>query len=141
MTHGDPRWLRPDVDDAVAAVSVLLSLGLFAYTRKAERDPRFVLDLGLVYMVLTAAAIGLLIHWHAVPNDWHVSPMITCIGAVVLMFAAIVPSTPTKTLVAALIAVSMNPLGMLIARAHEHEALFAVANARRILLRDVVGLA
>jgi serine/threonine-protein kinase len=117
MTHGDPRWLRPDVDDAVAVVSVLLSLGLFAYTRKAERDPRFVLDLGLVYMVLTAAAIGLLIHWHPVPNDWHVSPMITWIGAVVLMFAAIVPSTPTKTLVAALIAVSMNPLGMLIARA------------------------
>ncbi|HTK40219.1 MAG TPA: serine/threonine-protein kinase [Gemmatimonadales bacterium] len=117
MTHGDPRWLRPDADDAVAAVSVLLSLGLFAYTRKAERDPRFVLDLGLVYMVLTAAAIGLLIHWHPVPKDWHVSPMITWIGAVVLMFAAIVPSTPTKTLVAALIAVSMNPLGMLIARA------------------------
>ena len=33
------------------------------------------------------------------------------------MFAAIVPSTPAKTLAAGLIAVSMNPLSMLIARA------------------------
>ena len=33
------------------------------------------------------------------------------------MFAAIVPSTPVKTLIAGLIAVSMNPLAMLIARA------------------------
>ena len=33
------------------------------------------------------------------------------------MFAAIVPSTPTKMLVAGVIAVSMNPIGMLIARA------------------------
>jgi hypothetical protein len=33
------------------------------------------------------------------------------------MFAAIVPSTRAKTLVAGLIAVSMNPIGMLIARA------------------------
>ena len=33
------------------------------------------------------------------------------------MFAAIVPNSPTKTLVAGLIAVSMNPLGMLIVKA------------------------
>ncbi|HZE75719.1 MAG TPA: serine/threonine-protein kinase [Gemmatimonadales bacterium] len=117
MTHGDPSWLRLDADDAIAAVCVLVSFGLFAYARKGDRDPRFVLDLGLAYMVFTAAAIGLIIHWDPVPRDWHVSPMITWLGAVVLMFAAIVPSTPTKTGVAALIAVSMNPLAMLIARA------------------------
>jgi len=117
MTHGDPRWLRLEADDAIAGVCMLVSFGLFAYARKGDRDPRFVLDLGLAYMVLTAAAIGLMIHWDPVPHDWNVSPMITWIGAVVLMFAAIVPSTPTKTLVAALIAVSMNPLAMLIARA------------------------
>ena len=111
MTHGDPRWLRLDADDAIAGIAVLVSLGLFAYARRTDRDPRFVLDLGLVYMVLMAAAIGLMIHWDPVPKEWQVSPMITWIGAVVLMFAAIVPSTPAKTVVAALIAVSMNPLG------------------------------
>jgi eukaryotic-like serine/threonine-protein kinase len=43
--------------------------------------------------------------------------MITWVGAAVIMFAAIVPSTPGKTLIAGLIAASMNPLSMLIARA------------------------
>jgi hypothetical protein len=43
--------------------------------------------------------------------------MITWIGAVLLMFAAIVPNSPSKTLIASLIAVSMSPLGMLVAAA------------------------
>jgi hypothetical protein len=47
----------------------------------------------------------------------HVFPLISWIGAIVLVFAAIVPSTPGKTLVAALIAVSMNPIGMVTAKA------------------------
>jgi serine/threonine-protein kinase len=42
--------------------------------------------------------------------------MISWIGVVVLMFSAIVPSAPIKTLIAGIIAVSMNPMGMLIAR-------------------------
>jgi hypothetical protein len=117
MTHGDPRWLQLDATDGIAAASVLASLALFAYTRKAHRDPRFVLDLGLAYMVLTALALGLMFHWSGVPAEWPIFPVITWIGAVVLMFAAIVPSTPVKTLVAGLIAASMNPVGMLIARA------------------------
>ena len=44
------------VANAISAASVALSLGLFFYARKPNRDPRFVLDLGLVYMVLTALA-------------------------------------------------------------------------------------
>src|SRR5262249_50799501 len=37
--------------DAIAGVTVLVSLLVFAYTRRANRDPRRILDLGLVYMV------------------------------------------------------------------------------------------
>jgi len=117
MSHGDPQRLRLGVPDAIAAVSVVASLLLFSYTRKAERDPRAILDLGLGYMLFTAFALGLLFHWEAMPVDRRISPGISWIGAVVLMFAAIVPSTPTKTLVAGLIAVSMNPVAMLLARA------------------------
>jgi serine/threonine protein kinase len=117
MSHGDPRWRSLGATDAIAALSALGSLALFAYTRKSDRDPRFILDLGLVYLILTAAALGLLMHWEPVPANWPVFPVITWIGAVVLMTAAIVPSTPKKTLVAGLIAVSMNPISMLIARA------------------------
>ena len=117
MSHGDPQWLRLGVPEAIAAFSVLISLLLFFYTRRGERDPRMMLDLGLGYMVLTAVALGLVFHWEGMPHDMPIAPQISWIGAVVLMFAAIVPSTRMKTLVAGLIAVSMNPLAMLIARA------------------------
>jgi serine/threonine protein kinase len=117
MSHGDRIWLRPQATDLIAGVSVAVSLALFFYIRKGERDPKFILELGQVYMVLMSFALGMLIHWFHVPKDWPVSPMISWIGAVVLMSAAIVPNSPMKTLVAGLIAVSMNPLSMLIAKA------------------------
>ncbi len=117
MSHGNRMWLHGQQTDIIAGIAILASLALFFYIRNGDRDPRFILDVGLVYMVFTAAALGLLMHWSRVPNDWPVSPMISWIGAVVLMSAAIVPNTPKKTLIASLLAVSMNPLGMLIAKA------------------------
>ena len=109
--------LRLGQPDAIAAGSVLASLALFFYSRKRDRDPRFVLDLGLAYMVLTSFAIGQLFHSERVLTSQTVSPTISWIGVVMLMNAAIVPSTPGKMLVAGLISASMNPLGMLIAKA------------------------
>ena len=117
ITHGDPIWYRLGPDDVIAGVSVLVSLALFFHIRKANPNPRVVPDLGLVYMVLTAVAIGLMFHWKRVPVEWTVTPMISWIGPIVLMFAAIVPNTPGKTLIAGLIAVSMGPLSMLVAKA------------------------
>ena len=117
MSYGERIWRHEPMTDVIALVSIAASLGLFFYIRKGDRDPQFILDLGLVYMVFTGAALGLLMHWSHVPKDWPATPMISWIGAVVLMSAAIVPNSPMKTLVASLIAVSMNPLGMLIARA------------------------
>jgi eukaryotic-like serine/threonine-protein kinase len=117
MMQGDPQWFRLDGGDAIAAVCVIVSLLLFAYTRQGGQNPRRILDLGLAYMVFTAGALGLVFHWHPMLPAQRIAPEISWIGAVVLMFAAIVPSTPAKTLAVGLIAVSMNPVGMLIARA------------------------
>lgn len=117
MSHGDRIWLHPQATDLIAGISVTVSLALFFYIRKGDRDPKFILELGQVYMVLMSFALGMLIHWFHVPRDWTVSPMISWIGAVVLMSAAIVPNSPMKTRAAGLIAVSMNPLSMLIAKA------------------------
>jgi eukaryotic-like serine/threonine-protein kinase len=113
----DPNWNRLQAQDAVAVISVAVSLALYFYSRKDLREPRFILDLGLMYMIFTAAALGLIMHWGPVRGHVHIFPMITWIGAVLLMFAAIIPNSPAKTLIAGLIAVSMAPLGMLIARA------------------------
>lgn len=117
MSHGGPEWLRLDVGDAIVVSSVATSLLLFAYTRKGDRDPRAILDLGLAYMVFTAAALSLTFHWRQMPLNQGVSPEISWIGAVVLMSAAIVPSTPAKTAVAGFTAASMSPIAMLLARA------------------------
>lgn len=117
MTNGNWKFFHAQPTDIISGISVLASLALFFYIRMGDRDPRFLLDLGLVYMVFTAAALGLIMHWYPVPKEWPVVPMISWIGAVVLMSAAIVPNTPMKTLIAGLIAVSMNPLSMLIAKA------------------------
>jgi serine/threonine-protein kinase len=117
LTHGDPRWIQPDMDDAAAAVVIAASLVLYAYIGRADRNPRFVLDLGLAYMLLNTLTLALIIHGDPIPSDFPIFPMITWVGVIVLLFAAIVPTTPGKTFVVSLIAVSMNPLAMLAARA------------------------
>jgi eukaryotic-like serine/threonine-protein kinase len=114
---GDPARLKLRSSDAIGGASVVLSLALFFYARRSDRDPRFILDLGLGYLVVTAFALGNLFHWTPEASHRTVAPMISWVGACCLMFAAIVPSTPGKTLIAGLLAASMNPLGMLIGRA------------------------
>jgi tRNA A-37 threonylcarbamoyl transferase component Bud32 len=112
----DPSWFEFRVTDGVALASVILSLALFGYTRTGERNPRFVLDLGLMYMITTAFALALIFHLGGISTG-NVFPEISWVGAVVLMFAAIVPARPWKMLVAGFIAASMNPIAMLIAKA------------------------
>src|SRR5258706_14044334 len=56
-------------------------------------------------------------HWEPVSDGTQGMATITWTGPVVVMFAAIVPNAPSKTLVAGLLAASMNPLAMLVARA------------------------
>ncbi len=114
---GDPGWRGPQTMDAVGGVSIIASLMLFWYTRRSKRDPLFIFDLGLGYLVLGALGVGIVWHLDQTLIEWKIQPMITWAGAMVLIFAAVIPSTPVKTLVASLITVSMNPVGMLIARA------------------------
>jgi serine/threonine-protein kinase len=110
----NPRWLTLDLGDAIAVVSVIVSLALYTYTRRTERTPQFVLDLGLWYMVYTAFALGVIFHIGGGATTGKILPEISWIGAVVLMFAAIVPTRPRKMFVAGLVAVSMNPISMLV---------------------------
>jgi eukaryotic-like serine/threonine-protein kinase len=117
MQAGKSNWLAWTLGDAIAAVSVVASLGLFAYTRRPNPEPPRLLDVGLAYMVLTALALGLTFHSGPLLTTLSVAPQISWIGAVILMFSAIVPSTPAKTLLAGMFAASMNPVGMLWARA------------------------
>jgi serine/threonine-protein kinase len=68
-------------------------------------------------MVFTAFALAFMFHLGGVPQGETPLPEISWVGAVVLMFAAIVPSTPKKMLIAGFVAASMNPILMLVSRA------------------------
>ena len=143
MRYGDPKGVGLTLGDAIAAVSVMASLGLFAYTRRAHRNPQRILDLGLVYMVLIALALGLTFHSGPILRTLSVAPQISWIGAVILMFSAIVPNTRAKTLLAGLVAASMNPLGMLWARAQGYWDFGPASNALLMHYPDylLVGVA
>jgi serine/threonine-protein kinase len=117
MPPGDPRWRQFEGPDGIAAASVVVSLLLFAYTRWGRAEPRVILELGHAYLVAASLSLGFMFHWAPTPADWPVRPEISWIGAVVLVSAAIVPSEPRRTLLVSLVAVSMNPVSMLIARA------------------------
>lgn len=117
LGQGQSDWWLPKPSDAISGLAVAASLALFAYTRRPGRDPRVILDLGLVHMVLMSLCVGLIWHWDPAPTTPAVMPVITWIGTIVIIFAAIVPTSPFKVLVAGLVAASMNPVGMLLARA------------------------
>jgi eukaryotic-like serine/threonine-protein kinase len=106
--------------DWISLTSIALSLGVCAYARKADRDPQHILDIGLAYLVAIAFGLGLLIHAEPVPPDWPITPIISWIGPIMLIFAAILPNTPGKILLAGLFSASMNPLSMFVAKRSGH---------------------
>jgi tRNA A-37 threonylcarbamoyl transferase component Bud32 len=116
MNPGAPGWARITFQDYVAAVVIAISFVIYAYSRRKHTNPSRMLDVSLGYMVLTGIALGLIIHSGPIPPDFPPQPMITWIGVVVLIFSAMVPNIPWRVMVAGFIAVSMNPIGMIIAR-------------------------
>ncbi len=121
---GDTRWQSFVFPiDAIAGVSIIASLAVYRYTRR-HRESRISLDLGLAYMIASSFGIGLVFHIGMVyfggrpPSERGMAPEISWVGVEILLFAALIPTHPRKTVVASLIAASMNPIGMLIARAN-----------------------
>jgi serine/threonine-protein kinase len=102
----DDAWPVPG--NAAAGGVIAVSLLMFWYTRRPSRNPRLVLDLGLVYEVLLAFAIGIVNQW--TPNTEGLS----WICVLILIHPMIVPHTRRRTLLAALVAASMDPLGIAI---------------------------
>jgi hypothetical protein len=98
--------------DVVALIIIAVSVALWRHTRRHKPSPGLALDLALGYEVFLAFGLGLVFQWQpqgALPGR------ISWICLLVLLFPMIVPNTPRKTLVASLLAASMDPLAILIA--------------------------
>ena len=105
-------WKWHSLYDVVITANVIVSLGLFWFTRRRRVDPRLVLNVALVYEVFTALSVGLLDYADQGPTEG-----VSWIAVIILLFAPIIPATPRKTLITALLAATMGPVGALIWKA------------------------
>jgi hypothetical protein len=117
------------IADLIAAASVASSLALYWWAGREGQNPRVTLNAGLGYLVFTAFSLGLITHWDHTSSAAPIHSMISWDGILIMMFAAIVPTSPRRMAIAGMLAVSMNPLGMLVARAEgiwQFDSVFAV---------------
>jgi serine/threonine-protein kinase len=118
VTANAARISPPPALTWIAIASIVASLLVFAYARSPHRNANTAVNLGLGYMIFTAFALGLVTHLGPHRANGSLSPTISWAGVVILIVAAILPTTKPKMLAAGLIAVSMNPIAMLLARAN-----------------------
>ena len=59
---GITNWTSFQSSDILVGVGAAMSLSMYFYVRRASRDPRFVLDLGLAFLIATSMLIGLILH-------------------------------------------------------------------------------
>ena len=98
--------------DVAALASISLSLVVFWLARSGRFDPQFLLDLGLIYWVVGAFGIDFGMFWELPPGFPVVGISWVCVWLV--LFPLIVPSSPGKTLLAALVTATAGPLVFLI---------------------------
>lgn len=104
-------WTR--VADALAILCVALAAGVFYYAPRAARSAAALVNVGIAFELVLAFAIGVI-------NQWEPKVLVgrlSWISVLVVMHPVIVPAPPLKTLIASLLAASMDPVGLLIAKA------------------------
>jgi eukaryotic-like serine/threonine-protein kinase len=103
----------------IAIGGASLSLVLFGITKLKKIPPQNVADLGNLYLFLVCLLLGML--RHAQPSTGsdllrQVSPVVLPL----LAYGALIPTVPGKALVVMLFAAAMDPLGLMLMRAHTH---------------------
>ena len=108
ITLGNPVPVKNLV---IEAVSIVASLAMLAYVRLSRHSAQTKIDAALVYFVLNAGAVALL-------NNWKNHPVVAMSGllswntVVILVAGMIIPASPGRMLVAAMLAASTDPLAV-----------------------------
>jgi eukaryotic-like serine/threonine-protein kinase len=102
--------LYPYPGNVIGAAGVASSLLMVHFARKLSPRPQLLIDVGAGYLVLQCFLISLLSHWISVP----LVPRVSWVCIAILIYPAIVPNTPRKTLIVSLLAASTEPLAMVI---------------------------
>jgi eukaryotic-like serine/threonine-protein kinase len=102
----------PPIADVLALMCILASGMVYYFAPVAGREPATLVNLGLAYEVVLAFAIGVINQW----QPHVVGGQLSWICALVLLHPTIVPGPPKKILIGSLLAASMDPVGLAIAR-------------------------
>ena len=90
-----------------------MAFGVFAAVRRGALSPGRLLDVGLVFQVVGALGMAAREFWQGLPTmpagGWFLVPG-ECVWLVA--YPILVPNTPTKSLVASLLAASTGPAGL-----------------------------
>jgi serine/threonine-protein kinase len=103
----------PPIADALAGACVVVSLLVYRFAPVVCRDPAALVNLGLAYELVLAFAIGLINQW----EPQVLAGRLSWICALVLLHPTIVPGPPRKIFIGSLLAASMDPVGLVVARA------------------------
>ena len=104
--------LWPPVADILAVVCIVVSGLVYWYAPIACRRAETLVDLGIAYEVVLAFAMGVINQW----KPQVLAGMLSWICVLVLLHPMIVPGPPRKILIGSLLAASMDPVGLGIAR-------------------------
>jgi len=99
------------VGSSLSVVVVTIALLWVAYSPKF--DDVTVLHLALGYEVFACLAFSIIVPWYMYDLSGQL-PYVTWVTPLIIMFPLIVPSPPSITLVTALLAASMRPVGLLL---------------------------
>jgi serine/threonine-protein kinase len=105
----------------IAGAAVLMGLGFFAVARYASIPLTKLMDLGLIFLVLSTFLLSMANTWDAYPTweqDVFGVPVLIPFECVwILIFPLLAPNTPGKTLLAAYTAATTVPLALLLSMA------------------------
>jgi serine/threonine-protein kinase len=108
VSSDEVRQLWAPPQSVLTAIAIVLSIGLVIAAKKFREKPELVLNLGLVYEVLNSLIVSLVTEYFPRRDAQAVSWV--CIT--IVLWPAIVPSTPRKTLIASLAAATTIPLAI-----------------------------
>jgi len=94
---------------AIEVAGIALSAGMFAYLRSSGHRSDTKTTMGLVFMVANALGIALM-NASALGSTMPNLPMVSWTAVLILLFAAISPTSPRRMLIAGFTAATMDPL-------------------------------
>ena len=113
--HLRPEQIVPwtPVSDLVGLGSIALSAAMYYVAPRVARDQERLATIAVAYEVAVAFGIGVVNQWHPVALAGRLS----WICVVILLFPLLVPGSTRTVLIGSLLAASMDPVGIFIARA------------------------